>query len=53
MPRQITKVGKYNIVELIAKGGMGAVYKAKHPTLKRYVILKQGANLVKLIHSAN
>ena len=41
MPKQITKVGKYNIVELIAKGGMGALYKAKHPTLKRFVILKQ------------
>jgi serine/threonine-protein kinase len=25
----------------MAKGGMGAVYKAKHPTLKRFVILKQ------------
>jgi serine/threonine protein kinase len=41
MPRQISKVGKYDIVELIARGGMGAVYKAKHPTLKRFVILKQ------------
>lgn len=41
MPRQLTKVGKYVIVEKIAQGGMGAVYKAKHPTLKRFVILKQ------------
>ncbi len=41
MPRQLTKVGKYDIVEKIAQGGMGAVYKAKHPTLKRFVILKQ------------
>lgn len=41
MPKQITKVGKYDIVRKIAKGGMGAVYLAKHPTLKRYVILKQ------------
>ncbi|HUT66822.1 MAG TPA: serine/threonine-protein kinase [Spirochaetota bacterium] len=41
MPKQITKVGKYEIVKKIARGGMGAVYLAKHPTLKRYVILKQ------------
>jgi serine/threonine-protein kinase len=41
MPKQLTKVGKYVIVGKMAKGGMGAVYKAKHPTLKRYVILKQ------------
>jgi serine/threonine-protein kinase len=41
MPRQITKVGKYTVIDRIARGGMGAVYKAKHPTLKRYVILKQ------------
>jgi len=41
MPKQMTRVGKYEIVAMIARGGMGAVYKAKHPTLKRYVILKQ------------
>ena len=41
MPKPLTKVGKYEIVRKIAKGGMGAVYLAKHPTLKRYVILKQ------------
>jgi serine/threonine-protein kinase len=41
MPRKLTKVGKYDIEDLIAKGGMGAVYRAKHPTLKRKVILKQ------------
>jgi len=41
MPRKLTKVGKYTIDELIARGGMGAVYRAKHPTLKRNVILKQ------------
>lgn len=34
-------VGKYKITQLIAQGGMGAVYKAVHPTLKRNVILKK------------
>lgn len=35
------KIGKYAIVKLIAKGGMGAVYQAVHPTLNRDVILKK------------
>lgn len=35
------KIGKYRIVSLVAKGGMGAVYKALHPTLKRHVIIKK------------
>jgi eukaryotic-like serine/threonine-protein kinase len=35
------KIGKYSIIELIAEGGMGAVYKAKHPTLQRDVIIKK------------
>lgn len=34
-------IGKYKIMGLVAKGGMGAVYKAVHPTLKRLVILKK------------
>ncbi len=34
-------IGKYKILGLIAKGGMGAVYKAVHPSLKRQVILKK------------
>ncbi|MDX9801820.1 MAG: serine/threonine-protein kinase, partial [Spirochaetia bacterium] len=34
-------IGKYQIESLIAKGGMGAVYKAEHPTLKRPVIIKK------------
>jgi hypothetical protein len=41
MPRQADKVGKYTIVRKIAKGGMGAVFLARHPTLKRHVILKK------------
>lgn len=35
------KIGKYKIEKLIAKGGMGEVYKGLHPTLKRDVILKK------------
>lgn len=35
------KVGKYKILSLIGKGGMGLVYEAEHPTLKRRVILKK------------
>lgn len=34
-------IGKYRIMGLVAKGGMGAVYKGVHPTLKRLVILKK------------
>jgi len=34
-------IGKYKIVSLVAKGGMGAVYKAVHPSLRRYVIIKK------------
>ncbi len=36
-----SKIGKYEIEELIATGGMGAVYKAIHPTLNRNVIIKK------------
>lgn len=34
-------IGKYKIHSLIAKGGMGAVYRSVHPSLKRPVILKK------------
>lgn len=34
-------IDKYKVEALIAQGGMGAVYKALHPTLKRPVIIKK------------
>lgn len=34
-------IGKYKIMGIIAKGGMGVVYKALHPSLKRYVVIKK------------
>ena len=34
-------IGKYKVVNTIAKGGMGVVYKAIHPSLKRYVVIKK------------
>ena len=34
-------IGKYKVSGIIAKGGMGVVYKAIHPSLKRYVVIKK------------
>lgn len=34
-------IGKYKVLGIIAKGGMGTVYKAIHPSLKRYVVIKK------------
>jgi eukaryotic-like serine/threonine-protein kinase len=36
-----TEIGKYKVVAKIGEGGMGKVYKAVHPTLKRDIIIKQ------------
>jgi serine/threonine protein kinase len=41
MSKTKKKIGKYELVSKIAQGGMGAVFKAKHPTLNRYVLLKK------------
>lgn len=35
------KINNYEILKLIGKGGMGELYLAKHPTLKREIILKK------------
>ncbi|MDD7014869.1 MAG: serine/threonine-protein kinase [Spirochaetales bacterium] len=34
-------IGKYKIESVVAVGGMGTVYKAVHPSLKRQVIIKK------------
>jgi serine/threonine-protein kinase len=41
MSRAPESIGKYRIIELLAEGGMGAVYKGVHPTLDRFIILKK------------
>jgi eukaryotic-like serine/threonine-protein kinase len=41
MSRIPTKIGKYQIQDKIAEGGMGAVFKGTHPTLEKPVVLKR------------
>ena len=36
----VKQIGKYIVKELLAKGGMGEIYKASHPTLERDVAIK-------------
>lgn len=38
---QVEMIGKYKIISVVAVGGMGTVYKAIHPSLKREVIIKK------------
>jgi tRNA A-37 threonylcarbamoyl transferase component Bud32 len=37
----VRTIGKYEIISKVAEGGMGALYKARHPTLDRTVLLKK------------
>jgi hypothetical protein len=39
--RPVRKIGKYELMGRVAQGGMGALYKARHPTLGRTVLLKR------------
>lgn len=35
------RIGKYRILSRIAEGGMGSVYRAKHPTLQQELVIKR------------
>ncbi|HSA91436.1 MAG TPA: protein kinase, partial [Terriglobales bacterium] len=40
MAPPVQKVGKYEVVEILGKGGMGVVYKATDPMIERTVAIK-------------
>jgi tRNA A-37 threonylcarbamoyl transferase component Bud32 len=39
-PYTVANIGEYTNLELIARGGMGEIYKANHPTLNRTLAIK-------------
>jgi len=41
VPPKVNKIGKYEILDVIGRGGMGQVYKAIDPTIGRMVAIKK------------
>jgi serine/threonine protein kinase/formylglycine-generating enzyme required for sulfatase activity len=39
--KKMSRIDKYEIIEEIARGGMGAVYKALHPQFKKIIAIKE------------
>ncbi len=41
VPPKVNKIGKYEVLDVIGRGGMGTVYKAIDPTIGRVVAIKK------------